>query len=167
MPGLRRVLHRKIAEFLRNFLQAAQVVFVEETKSAGGATRFSARINIRTTQERSRGIVTATGKFHPLGVTPFDAKINIPQEGIKSASGKALTLEKPEGIVFRSRSYTKFAGQTLDRKGFIDEAIRQNFSQEPGSGQRHVNNFLIRLVRGVILTVANHFRSAGYRVRIG
>ena len=167
MPGLRRELHRRIAEFIRSFLQASQIVFEEETKGSGSSTRFSSRIQIRTTAERNRGIITATGKFHPLGTAPFDRKINIPQEGIKPVEGRALTLEKPEGVVFRSRTYTKFAGQTLDRKGFIDEAVRQNFSEETRSGQRLVNTFLIRLVRGIILTVADHFRRAGYRVRIG
>ena len=165
MPSLRRQLHRRIVIFIRRYLRAARIIFEEETRSSN-TTRFSARIRIRTLQERNRGVVSATGKFHPLGTTPFDQKINIPQDGIKSDSGKQLKLEKPEGIVFRSRSYTKFAGQTLQREGFLDTAVRKTFNQQAGPGQILINNFLTGLARVTVRTVAVYFRRAGWRVQI-
>ena len=166
MPALQRQLYKRITIFIRRYLRSARVIFEEETLREGRGTRFASRIRVRTRQQGTRGIVSATGKFHPLGTTPFDEKINIPTDGIKSDSGKQLKLEKPEGIVFRSRSYTKFAGQTLEREGFIDTAVRKTFNQQAGPGQILINNFLSGLARVTVRTVAVYFRRAGWQVQI-
>ena len=165
MPRLVRQLRRRVTEFVGNFLRAVRITVTNETRGSGSASRFSRRVRLNTLRGQRRGAITATGKFHPLGTTPFDSKTRIPDDGIKPVKGKALRLEKPEGVVFRSRTYTKFAGQTVERTGFFSEALRENFSRERAGGTRLVDTFLGKFARGVISVAGGYFRRAGFRVR--
>ena len=161
---LRRVLHRHIAAFIRAYLRNAQIVFKEETSENGAITRFTARIRIRLEQSRNRGQAVATGRFEYLSrIWPFDRLIRVPKGGFKPKTAKALRLEKPEGIVFRSRTYTKFAGQTIKRTGFLDEAQRESFRRRGANGLTPVEQFLQRFARGITRAMVQHMRRVGQR----
>jgi len=61
----------------------------------------------------------------------FDTTINVPVGGFLPPPGKkAFLMHKPEGPVFRTRTYTKFSGQTIKRKGYVSEAVRKTFTQQ-------------------------------------
>ena len=173
MPNrYRRIIYQYVLEFIRNFLNVARITAVEETFGKGSGTRFTTGVKFYTQQQRTRGVLTATGNFNPLGRTPFDEEITIPADGIKPKNAKALRLEKPEGIVFRSRTYTKFAGQTLRREGFLDEALRRSFGEgsDENRGRDLTNDFLRDFARGITIALARHFagifRRAGFRVTV-
>ena len=168
--SLNRVLRAQIIKYVRNFLRAAHVDVRAATQHRSGRTRFSFPVKIRTIHSGSRGQVAVSGQFSPLGSGPFDRSIRIPTGGIRSQSGKALRLEKPEGIVFRSRTYTRFSGQTIVREGFLDEVLRK-FSATSSLGGSQGASFLIadfldQLASGVIHAILDYFRRAGYRVNI-
>ena len=171
MSFLRRSIRKHIVSFIRVYLRNAQIVFKEETRSSGSITRFTARIRIRTSQSGNRGEAVATGIFRYLSrIWPFDRLIRVPKGGFKPVQAKALRLEKPEGIVFRSRTYTKFGGQTIRRKGFVHEARRQSFNRRGTGGQTPIEHFLDRFSRGIVRAMIAHFaraaRRAGVRVQI-
>ena len=165
MPRLVRQLRKRVFEFVGNFLRAVRNTVTNETRGSSSASRFASRVRLNTIRGQNRGAVTATGKFHPLGTTPFDSETRIPEDGIKPVKGKALRLEKPEGVVFRSRTYTKFAGQTVERTGFFSEALRENFSRERPGGIVLVSTFLGKFAQGVVSVAGGYFRRAGFRVR--
>ena len=168
MPNrFRRIIYEHVVEFVRDFLKAARVAATEEVNESKSATRFTTGVKFQTARtQRNRGELIATGRFHPLGLTPFDETISIPVGGIGPVSAKALRLEKPEGIVFRSRTYTKFSGQTIKREGFLDEALRAVF--EGTRRDNTVRGFLRGFSRAITISLARSFarklRASGYRV---
>ena len=169
-PGrFRRIIYEHVVKFVRDFLRDVRVIATEEVNESKSATRFTTGVKFQTSRpRRDRGELIAVGRFHPLGLTPFDEVIEVPPDGIKPVKAKALRLEKPEGIVFRSRTYTKFAGQTIQRPGFLDEALRKSF--QGLGGDRSVRGFLRGFSRaitiGLALSFAARLRSAGHRVTI-
>lgn len=76
---------------------------------------------------KASGPVAGPGPFGLLSTWAFDSRVDVPVGGFKPKSGEKYLLMKPEGFVWRTRSYTKFSGQTLPRRGFIDQAREITF----------------------------------------
>ena len=168
MPNrFRRIIYEHVVKFVRDFLHRARLVATEEVNDSKSATRFTTGVKLRTSQQRNRGELIATGRFHPLGLTPFDETVAIPADGIKPVKAKALRLEKPEGIVFRSRSYTKFAGQTITRPGFLDEALRKSFTdRRDGTVRGFLRGFSRAITIGLARSFAERLRASGHKVTV-
>ena len=49
--------------------------------------------------------------------------VYVPEGGFKRANNKPFVMHKPEGVVFRSRTYTRFGGQWITRRGRAAELL--------------------------------------------
>lgn len=60
----------------------------------------------------------------------FDADIKVPVGGFPPPVGNnEYRMNKPEGVVWRTRTYTRHSGQVIHHTGYIDEAIRRTFTK--------------------------------------
>ena len=109
------------------------------------AENHAPNIRFTHTLQKSNFIVSIQATGRNAHATAFDQKIVVPVGGfspedianttttfgqnmkvVPTARGPVFEMQKPEGIVYRTRTYTRFSGQTLVRKGFFDEARRDN-----------------------------------------
>ena len=159
-----RSLYRRLSRFVRGFLGESRSIARNNVSSSKSATRGGKGVKLQQVSRRTSGALIATGIFHPLGLWPFDRTVQIPVGGVKPVRARALRLVKPEGIVFRSRTYTRFAGQTLHKVGFLDEMVRQLFNQRGGQGPTSLRQFVNGFAGSVARQVSSRFRRSGFRV---
>lgn len=72
-----------------------------------------------------KALVRASGPGHK---PPLKVRIYVPKGGFRPKAGiAAFPLKKPEGgLIFRSRTYTKYGGRVIELGGFVEEALRKN-----------------------------------------
>ena len=70
--------------------------------------------------------VTSMG--NAAGMLGFDHSFIVPPGGFKPKTGRAFAMEKPEGIVFRSRTYSRHSGATIQRTGTHSDAVRSQIT---------------------------------------
>ena len=146
---LRNWLHTWANDFTKDAAQAAV------GKKGTSSRRSSTKITSTSAGKRAR--VTATGPF--VATRAFDYEIRVPVGGFRPKTKRVgrkdgvFVLFKPEGIRFRTRTYTKFSGQTLKRKGFFSSAIDDNF--EGRKGKQNLMKLARSLMKPLAFSIAN------------
>tara|TARA_Y100000310_G_scaffold91517_1_gene88902 strand:+ start:118 stop:873 length:756 start_codon:yes stop_codon:yes gene_type:complete len=124
--------------FDKNALRALQTLTrrIEATAivqpAATGATQTGhLRFNGSLAKSTLRYSLKATGRskvgtFHYGPIErAFGLKVSVPPQGFRPPLGQRfIRMEKPEGTVRRSATYTKFGGRTLEFRGFFDIAMK-------------------------------------------
>lgn len=110
------------ASWLRGIVR--KVGAIARASSTGKSGTKQGQPVITVSSARFRALVSAS-RFH-AGRPALDGVIKVPPGGFPPPPGKkAWAMIKPEGVVFRSRTYSRFSGQTIRKRGFISEAIRR------------------------------------------
>jgi len=139
---------------ISNWLSQAtlEVATKARIKATGKSGAAQGRVRITSTSTVKKGTVTAS-KWH-LGRPPFDTVLKVPTGGFDAGPGKAFRMIKPEGrVVFRRKIYTKFSGQTIQRKGFLSEAMREVMGG--AGGVRKIAILRKQIVSALVVEVAN------------
>ena len=91
-----------------------------------------------------KSVVFRVTKFH-AGRPPLDDEIVVPIGGFPPPPGqKFWVFIKPEGrVVYRTRSYSRFSGQVIKKKGFLSEAVEDNMTGFRGHKNLQVLAFAI------------------------
>lgn len=119
IPRLRSLSSR----ILRRFANAVAGRARANKKSTKDQIR-AALVSRDTAEVRASGF---KARFRALSVT-----FQVPPGGFKPRTAKAFPMEKPEGLVFRARTYTNHQGKIIRRKGYLPEAIQEIFEGDAG-----------------------------------
>jgi len=124
------VIPRWLSKTGRKILAKARIKSTGKSGSAQGKPRINYI-------ETAKKIVFRITRFH-AGRPPLDDEIKVPIGGFPPTAESARILGvdpptgdhwvfiKPEGrVVRRSRTYSRFSGQTIKKKGFLSEAVRE------------------------------------------
>lgn len=172
---------RLSATILRNWLRTWANDFAKDAaqeavgKKGTSSRRSSTKITSTSVEKHAR--ITATG---PFAVTrAFDYEVRVPVGGFRPKTkrvgrkGGVFVLFKPEGIRFRTRTYTRFSGQTLKRKGFFSSAIGDNFAGPEGKlnlmklGKLLIRPLAVEIARHIVMKINTGGLGSGVRAYLG
>lgn len=110
------------AGWMRDIVRNIGAIARANSKGKSGAKQGQPVITVSS--GRFRALVSAS-RFH-AGRPALDGEIKVPVGGFPPPPGrKAWRMIKPEGVVYRSRTYSRFSGQIIRKRGFLSEAIRR------------------------------------------
>jgi hypothetical protein len=155
----------------------------------GGANRILARFmeddskavlrsaRMFNKSRRVRVSIRKAGKYEWLNsadgpaaeILAWGIKFRVPSGGFKPPAGKkAFAMEKPEGIVFRSRTYTRQSGRWIRREGFFDKAINAEILSMKGKrrAQSMISRYTYHVANEVARSLESQLAELGVEVHV-
>ena len=93
--------------------------------------------------ERESTVLTVYASMIPddLGLwRGYDVTVQVPDGGFARADGKPFVMHKPEGTIFRTRTYKKYGGQWITRRGRGAEYLLRTLRQSKGVGNIYLES---------------------------
>lgn len=112
IPALIRIIKTAIGKWLDRT--------VNIIKSDAATHERARKTTITSSRVDTTSTITVTGE---KASQSFDKWVDVPIGGFRPRFARAFAMQKPEGIVFRSRTYVKYGGQTVRMKGFMTDPI--------------------------------------------
>ena len=151
-----------IPRWLRKISTAIALRARTQSRSGkSGTAQGKPRITVLQAAKRAVFIVT---NFH-AGRPPFDDTIKVPIGGFPPPPGQRFwVFIKPEGrVVRRTRSYSRFSGQTIKKKGFMTEAVEEVLVGPKGklNLQKLANAIAVRMAREIASEMVKDMNANG------
>jgi len=137
----------------------------KSTSGKSGSAQGAPEIEISF--QGKRAIVEAS-KFH-FGRPALDDEIRVPIGGFPPPAGEPnWKFIKPEGtVVIRARTYSRFSGQIIKKKGFMTEATEEELTSFTGSKnvQQLGSSIAKALVEEIVNDIIRDLNAAGIPAR--
>jgi len=122
-------------------------------KKKSKASRSSSSVDVTHFGHSATIIASGAGvEYHAMGF-----EFTVPAGGIRPKHGKAIMMFKPEGVVFRSRTYTKHQGEVIKRGGWLRDAVLEAFDASSSGWARHnYTKFALDIAMAAAIDVCKH-----------
>jgi hypothetical protein len=129
----------------------------------GFSLKRSGKRSAKVTGSRVQGTKATISGKESFSKPGFNKKVNVPIGGFKPKTAKAFPMEKPEGLIFRSRTYTKHQGKTIEFPGFFTHGAKVQFSGRRGKRTMNALAEPVAILVGlhIAVLIVEAFRARG------